>query len=111
MTPHILHAALFLWAFYALYVLVMGVYRAKLAGRLEGAPLVLLSPFVVIGAVMDVVCNLTIATVVFVEPPREWLVTKRLQRHHASNDGWRTVLAAYVCDRLLDPFDPTGNHC
>ena len=102
---------LYLWLFYALYVFTMSVYRAKLAGRLCGLSLVLLYPIVIIAALMDVVCNLTLATLVFLEPPQELLVTTRLKRYHASEDGWRTDLAAYVCENLLDPFDPTGEHC
>lgn len=103
--------AAYLWVFYALYVLTMAAYRAKLAGRLSGVPLALLYPFVIVAALMDVVCNITIAALIFLEPPKEWLVTQRLQRHHTSDNGWRTSLAAYVCETLLDPFDPTGDHC
>ena len=47
----------------------------------------------------------------FWERPREWLVTKRLQRHIAARTGWRCTLAAWICDRVLDPFDPRGEHC
>lgn len=106
-----LFALLYLWVFYMLYVFTMSVYRAKLAGRLCGFSLVLLYPLVVIAAAMDVLCNYTLACVIFLEPPQELLVTTRLQRHHTSDNGWRTTLAAYVCDNLLDPFDPTGDHC
>jgi hypothetical protein len=106
-----LYALAYLWLFYALYVFTMSVYRAKLSGRLCGLSLVSLYPIVAIAAVMDVLCNYTFACVIFLEPPQELLVTTRLQRHHANNDGWRTTLAAYVCENLLDPFDPTGDHC
>lgn len=102
---------LYLWAFYALYVFTMSVYRAKLLGRLCGLSLVFLYPIVIIAAITDVLCNYTLACVIFLEPPKELLVTTRLQRHHASGNGWRQSLAAYVCDNLLDPFDPTGDHC
>jgi hypothetical protein len=111
MIEKFLYALAFLWLFYTLYVFTMSVYRAKLAGRLCGLSLVLLYPVVVVAAVFDVVCNFTLACIVFWELPKELLVTARLQRHHARADGWRSALAAYVCDMLLDPFDPTGNHC
>lgn len=126
-------AFIYLWLFYALYVFTMSVYRAKLSGRLCGFSLLLLYPFVLMAALVDVLCQLTIATVFFLELPRtcwqrttltlwgrtfdmtylyiEPLVTKRLQRYHGGNYGWRTIVAAYVCDKLLDPFDPDGNHC
>jgi hypothetical protein len=53
----------------------------------------------------------TIASLVFLELPREWLVTDRLQRHMHKSIGWRFWLAKYICDHLLDVFDPSGNHC
>jgi hypothetical protein len=101
----------FLWAFWGMYVLVMGIYRAHLSHRLKGLVLVLSLPFVVIGFLMDVFANLTIASLVFLEPPREWLVTSRLQRYIAHGTGWRFWLAKYICDHLLDVFDPSGDHC
>ncbi len=107
----LIFAAAYLWVFYMLYVYTMGVYRAKLSGRLQGLALLLLYPIVVVAALFDVLCNLTLACIIFAEPPKEWLVTARLKRHHASDGGWRAALAGYVCDRLLDPFDPTGDHC
>ncbi|WP_310614014.1 hypothetical protein [Limnohabitans sp.] len=129
----LLFAVVYMWLFYVFYVLIMAVYRAKLAGRLGGLSLLLLYPFVVVGVLMDVLCQLTIASLIFFEPPRtcwqattvtvwrwsfevtylyiEPLVTTRLKRLHTSDMGWRTALAAYICQNLLDPFDPDGDHC
>lgn len=101
----------FLWAFWGMYVLVMGIYRAHLSHRLKGLVLVLSLPFVAIGYLMDVFANMTVASIVFLEPPREWLVTDRLQRHMQKSTGWRFWLAKYICDHLLDVFDPSGDHC
>ena len=41
------------------------------------------------GYLMDVFANVAIASLVFLEPPREWLVTNRLQRHIHKSKGWR----------------------
>jgi hypothetical protein len=102
----------FLWAFWGLYVLVMGLYRAHLDKRLSRAAYVLAAPFLAVGAAVDVLANLTIASLVFLEPPREWLVTSRLQRHNRDHEsGWRGDLSEWICTHLLDVFDPTGNHC
>lgn len=102
----------YLWAFWAVYVLVMGIYRAHLSGRLTGPNRVLGLPVVLLGYAMDTITNLTLACLVFLDVPREWLVTTRLIRYRdAAPDGWRGKLAAWICDRLLDPFDPTGDHC
>lgn len=101
-----------LYLFWCLYVLVMGLYRAHLAGRLRGLNRVLAWPVVIAGALIDVVANLTVASLVFWERPREWLVTHRLARHVNTGTGWRHRLARWICDSLLDPFDPTiDGHC
>ncbi len=107
----LLYVLLYLWAFWALYVLVMGLYRANLDGRLVGLNKLLGFPFLIIGAVVDVLANITIASIVFMEPPKEWLVTTRLQRYMTYRRGYRKTLALYICDHILDPFDPRGNHC
>lgn len=54
LTPILLWAVGFLWAFWGMYVLVMGIYRAYLSRRLHGLVLVLSLPFVAIGYLMDV---------------------------------------------------------
>ena len=101
----------FLWSFWAMYVLVIGIYRAYLSKRLTPVTKVLSAPFIVIGYLMDAVANLTIASLVFVEFPKEFLVTKRLQRYISVGEGWRFVVADWICNHLLDVFDPSGNHC
>lgn len=106
------YTALWLWAFYGLFTLVMGAYRANLAKRLRWWHYGLLGPFVLAGFVMDVVSNLTLASALFLERPRELLVTQRLQRLIRSPDaGWRYKVARAICIGLLDPLDPTGTHC
>jgi hypothetical protein len=107
----VLYTALFLWAFWYVYIVVMGLFRAHLQGRLKGFVFVLALPAIIVGYLMDVLANLTVASVVFLEPPREWLVTDRLSRYIAGYPGWRQKLAAWICDHLLDVFDPSGDHC
>lgn len=102
---------LFLWGFWGLYVLIMGLYRAKLAGKLTKANKVLGAPYLVVGYVVDIVANATYAWWVFEERPRELLVTTRLTRYVNGPAGWRKDKANLICAELLDPFDPTNNHC
>lgn len=104
---------LFLWAFWYLYVLIMGFYRASLAGRLTGVSKWLAVPAVAVGIVFDVVANIFIATVVFRElPTKPWeLVTGRLSRYLTESGGWRKTRAKWICENLLDAFDPSGVHC
>lgn len=100
-----------LYALWILYILVMGLYRAKLADRLSPAATILGAPFLVLGYAVDVFANLTAATILFLEVPREALVTTRLTRHLEKGSGWRHRIAKAICEHLLDPFDPRGAHC
>ncbi len=107
----VLYTLAFLWAFWAMYVLVMGIYRAHLAKRLTAVTLCLSAPFIALGYLMDVIANLTVASLVFLEFPRELLVTSRLQRYVASGARVAFTIADWICNHLLDVFDPSGNHC
>lgn len=106
-----LYLIAFLWLFWVLYVFTMGMYRAKLQGRLTKPALVLGYPFVVLAVVADMLCNVTLAALLFREWPRELLVTKRLQRYLAGPDGWRKDRARWICQSLLDPLDARDRHC
>ena len=103
----------FLYVFWALYVLVMGFYRAHLKGQLTGVVKWLAWPWVILGCAVDVFAQYTVAAVFFLDAPKmgEHLVTDRLQRYVAEGRGWRYHKAKWICDNLLDIFDPNGDHC
>lgn len=114
-----------LWCFWALFVVMMGMYRAYLAKRLGPVLLVLGGPFVVVGLFLDFLAQMLVAPFVFRELPPvrvvrflrwegymvEPLVTHRLRRHMAGPAGWRRDRAEWICNNMLDPIDPTGSHC
>jgi hypothetical protein len=111
-TLHTLAAvAAAMWVFWAGYVFTMGLYRAKLQGRLKGLSLLLAAPIVAVAFVLDFLAQMTVFTLVFADPPRHWLVTHRLRAYLLQPGGWRHRWAARLCRHLLDPFDPTGSHC
>lgn len=104
----------FLYAFYGLYILVMGVYRAHLQKKLTRLNYVLCFPWVLVGYLFDVFANVVIMPFIFLELPRETLVTTRLKRHlrtPVDDRDWRYDLASLVCTKLLDIFDPYNAHC
>ena len=107
----LLFVALYIWAFWGLFVFTMDIYRAYLQHKLTLASKVLGAPYLIAMLVADVLCNFTIATIVMLETPRELFVTQRLARHIKDGSGWRHAIAAWVCKQLLDPLDPTGHHC
>lgn len=65
--------------------------------------------FLVIGLILDVVLNWLVGSALFLERPREFLLTARLQRHKKGT-GWRRAVAAWLCEHLLNQFD-RGGHC
>jgi hypothetical protein len=101
------------WLLWYAYILVMGLYRVHLCGELRGVPRALAWPAVVVGFCMDWLANCTVAWLWFRDPPRELgeLVTARLARYIRGPAGWRQRQAQWICDHLLDPFDPSGDHC
>ena len=113
----------YLYVFWLLYVLIMGFYRAWLAKKLTTAALVLASPAIAIGLVADLLANWTIAVIWFRELPKvalSWppkpklpdLVTDRLSRYKGLPDGnWKKTHATWICQNLLDYFDPHETHC
>ena len=104
--------ALYLYAFWLLYILVMGLYRAHLAGRLGRLATALALPAVVLAYLVDLLANWTIAALLFRELPRHplELVTDRLGRY-LNGSGYQRRWAVWLCTTLLDPLDPTGQHC
>ena len=103
----------YIYGFWLLYVLIMGFYRAYLSKRLTRTALVLASPALLVGYLVDLFANWTLATLLFWQWPRRplELVTDRLTRYISQPSGWRTAPALWVCQTLLDYFDPHDRHC
>jgi len=102
-----------LWIFWYFYVLIMGLYRAHLSKSLTKSALILAYPAVIVGYLIDIGVNWTIATVIFFEPPISLTdtVSNRLTRYIRGEDGRRKKQALFICHNLLDYFDPSGKHC
>lgn len=96
-----------LWLF---YLAAMNLRRAKEAGRLSRIALALAMPIIALAVAIDVAINLTLATLVFFDRPREWTVSERLSRYLVGPSPWRAEVAMWVGEHLLDPFDPSGQH-
>lgn len=110
----IVYLGLSLLSFYGLFVFYLAVMNLKrvnditpLTGLTRVAGLSVLYP----GLVLDALVNIVVLTFVFVELPREYLVTARLSRHVTKSTGWRNMFAKFICSKLLDQFDPSGCHC
>ncbi len=96
-----------LWVF---YIAVMNVKRVQAAGKLTPFARALALPVALVGIAIDITANWLVFTVVLLELPKETTVTARLKRHHRESQGWRLAVVLFI-EPVLDPFDPTGDHC
>lgn len=95
------------WLF---YLAVMNLKRAKDAGTISRIALFLGYPVLFVGLLFDLTVNVVVCTVLFLDLPKEALMTARLKRYNETDTGWRKQLALWFASNLLDVFDPSGKH-
>ena len=91
------------------YVAVMRLMQVRDAGHLTAAMKAIGYPALFVGLLLDLIVNTVVATLIFIELPREWTVSARLTRHSEST-GWRQRVAVAIRSALLDNIDPNGVH-
>jgi hypothetical protein len=87
----------------------MNLKRVKDAGLLHRKALILGTPVLILGLLVDALVNWFVMTLVLLEMPKESTVTARLKRHNRDSGGWRKAVVLWM-EPLLDPFDPSGDH-
>lgn len=96
---------------WVLYLAIMGLARER--HRLH--PFAKFNAYCIVlpvGYLWDAVMNLIVCAVML-RFPRDWLLTgtlKRLQNTEPA-DSWREIAASWMCEHLLNQFDPKGGHC
>jgi len=95
--------------FYYLYLGAINVWENR--HDTSWKVLVVSAPLLVTMITTDVLMQMTLATLVFWDLPREWTVTSRLARYRDTGTGWRQRWATLICTNALNPFDPTKHHC
>lgn len=94
------------WVYYIAAMWIIPGLREKRLARW-------VRPFAWAAAVMaialDVVANL-IFSVILLDFPQDFLLTRKLQRLKLGG-GWRAAVAQRICTDCLDAFDPSGKHC
>ena len=99
-----------LWLLALFYFAVMNIKRVRDKGELTKFMYVIGFPMLWFGLVLDFLANVLVFTLLFLELPRETLVTSRLKRHKHQSTGWRQDMALWW-ERHIDPFDDTpGGH-
>jgi len=94
---------------WVLYLAVMNLRRNR--DKLTTAAKIFAYPVAYVGVLVDAIFNVILGTLFFLELPKEWMFTHRLERHIKGSSGYRKRLACWFCVNLLDPFDPDGVHC
>ena len=108
----------FFWIFFIVYADCVNAW-SKVKIPLRVLLLLLVVPF----ALVDVMVNLTLATVIFLrlppcwlawsdfKTPLHWSLTWRLTVYKmAAPRDWRGTIAAWICSNMLDIFEH-GGHC
>lgn len=69
-------------------------------------------PLIIIAITFDSFVNIILGTILFLDLPKEWLLTARLKRYiYEENSAWREKIASWICYHLLNQFDPSKKHC
>lgn len=97
------------WLTWGVYLSVIHLKEARDTGRLTTMAKVLGYPWLAVALVLDVLFNFIVGSILFVEPPKEFLFTTRVSRWN-DKKGRRGDIARWFCSELLDPFD-AGSHC
>lgn len=90
------------------YLAVMNLSRHK--DSLDKTQKIIFFPIVLVGYILDVLFRITVGSVILLDVSPNLLFTAVLQRH-VNKDTRRGKIARFICQKLLDRFDPSGNHC
>jgi hypothetical protein len=104
------------WVFYVLYITIMAARDIRDTVGLDVVDKLFLYPALIIGFVWDVVFNLVIATVLFVQWPSRWNDTLSGRCKHNNRrrpvgalQRWQYLLGTWVLKRVAK-WDKSGWH-
>lgn len=104
------YAALAFWSLWVLFLAVMNLGQAKAEGKLHGFALYAGYTVLAVGLLVDLVVQVFVASILWLEFPREWTVSGRVARLCEHGKGWQQRLALWFRHTLLAPFDRSGGH-
>lgn len=107
---YIAYSLLAFWCLWVLFLAVMNLGQAKAENKLQGFALYAGYTVLAAGLLVDLVVQITVATVIWLELPREWTVSERVARLCREGHGYRLTLALWFRRVLLAPFDRSGGH-
>jgi hypothetical protein len=89
---------------FVFYLAIMNLKNARDDGKITKIVYGVALPIETIGYLIDFYFNVVPFSIIFLEPPQEWVVTARLQRHVSHSTGWRNKVALWFANNLLNPF-------
>lgn len=103
-----------IYATWLFFLAIMALKSARDNGKLTKTSEIMATPVLLLGWCLDFSLNMA-ATPVFLDLPREWLLTIRCDRYLSSTNPtglnrYRQGFARLLCQNLLDPFQ-SGGHC
>lgn len=100
-----------LWFLWILYVAMMNVKAAIIKNNLPWQAKLMVYPTSAIFDIIEIIANIFVCTLIFLDIPKEITVSNRLRRYVAKPEryGWRLSIVNFV-KPMLDPFDPAGPH-
>jgi hypothetical protein len=99
-----------LWIF---YLAIMNLKSAKDAGTMTKVAYSLALPMLVAGYILDIVVNVTIGTLLFLDFPhykRLTLSARMSYLYEPGSTAWRSKLSEWFARNLLNNYDPSGQH-
>lgn len=107
---YLTYAALAFWLLWVFFLAVMNLKQTLDEGRLTGFPLLMGYLTYGAGLVIDFVVQVGPASLLWLELPREWTVSRRVSRLCREGHGYRYNLAFWFQQHMLAPFDRSGGH-
>lgn len=99
-----------IWVLWIFFTAVMRLKQVRDEGKLTTAMKVLGYPLLAVGLVLDVLVNVLIGSVLFLEIPQELTLSARLWRLSNGEPGYRQKVSFWIRINLLDAIDPSGVH-
>lgn len=104
------YALLAFWLLWVLFLATMNLGQAKAEGKLKGFALYAGYTVLAFGLLVDFVVQITVASLLWLELPRELTVSARVDRLCRTGSGYRLALALWFRRVMLAPFDRSGGH-
>ena len=99
------------WALWVLYIAMMNIKRVFDTQEMSFRVKMLVYPTVAVFELVEIISNVFVCTIIFLDWPKEIRVSDRLRRYwnNPYRYGWRLHIVKFL-KPMLDPFDPTGKH-